>query len=50
MQARTLVQEREAASTSTSQPRKTSCCKKCGEPMKGHPRGRCPQNSFDSHS
>ena len=45
-----LVQEQEAASTVQSQPRKTRCCKKCGQPMKGHPRSQCPQESIDDHS
>jgi hypothetical protein len=36
MQARALIQEEEASdSTVSSQQKKTRCCRKCGQPMKG---------------
>ena len=38
-----LVQEQEAAlAAAASQQKKTRCCRKCGQPMKGHPRNQCP--------
>ena len=50
MQARAFAKEKEAADNVQAQPRKTRCCRKCGQPMKGHPRSQCPQQSTDDHS
>ena len=51
MQARALVPENQAASTVlSSQPRKPRGCRKCGQPMKGHSRSQCSQESIDNNS
>ncbi|XP_019626579.1 PREDICTED: uncharacterized protein LOC109471682 [Branchiostoma belcheri] len=44
-QEQSNLQTQLEASSSTVNVRKTRTCKKCQQPMKGHPRGACPSTS-----
>ena len=50
LQAKGLDKEKQAASTGPSDPKKMRLCKNCGQPMKGHPKGHCPQELLDKYS
>ncbi|KAI8517814.1 scavenger receptor [Branchiostoma belcheri] len=46
-QEQSNLQTQLEASSSTVNVRKTRTCKKCQQPMKGHPRGACPKHLYD---
>ena len=40
-----MAKEKQSTANKQKEKRKAPCCKTCGEPMKGHPKGNCQLNT-----